>query len=59
MAGEVGIILALPVVIFVVGGAKLDAYFDTSPLFVMIGVVLAATTSVVAMVRKINRVRQL
>ncbi len=35
----IGIQLAITMVIFVIGGNKLDVHYDTSPLFLIIGTV--------------------
>lgn len=46
LAGELGYIIAIPVVLFGVGGAYLDKYLGTSPLFLAIGFLVAMLVSV-------------
>lgn len=58
MAGEIGIILAVPLVFLLLAGIKLDARFDTSPLFTITGMLVSVIISVIAIAHKINRVRK-
>ncbi len=45
MVGQLGYIIAIPAVIFAIGGAYLDTYTGLSPLFVLLGLSLAFLTS--------------
>jgi F0F1-type ATP synthase assembly protein I len=55
LIGELGFIISLPLVILVIIGVKVDKTFHTTPLFIIIGFVLAATISTIAVGRKINK----
>lgn len=59
IASEIGVILAVPLVVFVFIGAKLDALWGTTPLCILIGMVIAGSVSVVAITRKIKRINQI
>jgi F0F1-type ATP synthase assembly protein I len=56
LAWNLGFIIALPVVIFGFGGAYLDKYLKTSPLFVLIGFVLAVLISGIGVYRKVKEI---
>ncbi len=45
IAGQIGWMIAVPAVLFVLGGAWLDKYLATSPLFVLIGIPLSLIIS--------------
>lgn len=55
LVGEIGLILALPLVVAVLLGIKLDRYFQSMPLFTIVGLILAAVISTLAIARKIKR----
>lgn len=55
IAGEVGFIIALPLVVLVLLGIKLDKALGTTPLFIIGGMVLAMVVSTVAIARKVKR----
>ncbi len=44
-AWELGYTIAIPAVLFGIGGAYLDKYLDVSPLFLLIGMLLACVIS--------------
>lgn len=54
LAGELGLIIATPVVVFVLFGIWLDKRLGTMPLFIIIGIILAMVTSTIAIVKKIK-----
>jgi F0F1-type ATP synthase assembly protein I len=45
LAWELGYLIAIPVVVLGIGGAYLDKYMGTMPLFTLIGFVLATAGS--------------
>jgi F0F1-type ATP synthase assembly protein I len=53
---ELGFIIALPVALFAFGGAFLDRFFHTSPLFLLVGIALALAASGMGVYRMIQRV---
>jgi len=56
LAWNLGFIIALPVVIFGFGGAYLDKYLETSPLFVLIGFALAVIITGIGVYRKVKAI---
>ncbi len=56
LAGEVSYLIAIPAIVFGVGGAYLDTYAETSPLFLLLGFALAFSSSALAVWRMIKRV---
>ena len=56
LAGELGFMIAIPVVVFVLLGIKVDTYFGTTPLFILVGMVVAALVSSIGVRRKIKEV---
>lgn len=54
---EVGLILAIPLVIFVIIGVKLDTLFDTKPLFILVSMAFAALLSSLTIWRKVRRLQ--
>ena len=59
MVGELGIIIAAPLVVTILAGIWLDKKFNTTPLFIIVGVLLAITTSAIAIGRKIKRLNKI
>jgi F0F1-type ATP synthase assembly protein I len=57
LAGEIGFILALPLVILVVLGVKVDKHFGTTPLFIIVGMLLSMVISATAIIRKVRRLK--
>jgi F0F1-type ATP synthase assembly protein I len=55
LAGELGFIIALPLVLLVLLGVKADAYFGTTPLFIIAGMILSAVASTISIARKVKR----
>ena len=56
LAWELGYLIALPVVVGGFGGAYLDKYAGTSPLFVITGFILALALSSIGIYRKIKHI---
>ena len=55
VVGELGYLIAIPAIVFGVGGAYADKYFHTSPILLIIGFMVAAWTSYLAVRRVIER----
>lgn len=58
IAGQLGYLIALPATFFAFGGAALDKKLGTSPLFVLLGIAVALTSSsflVARLLRQINK----
>ena len=58
LAWDLGWIIALPVVILGLGGAYLDKYVGSSPLFILLGFILAITLSFIGIKRKLKDILQ-
>ncbi len=54
LSGELGLIIAIPLVVLVLIGIKLDRVFSTFPLFTVIGMLLSLTVSSLVIARKIK-----
>ena len=52
--GEVGLIIALPLVFFVLIGIKIDQIFKTTPLFIIVSMFFAIFLSTMALKKKIK-----
>jgi len=59
IAGEIGLIIAVPLVILVLIGVKLDKTLGTTPLFIIIGILLSMVTSTLTIARKIRQIDSL
>jgi F0F1-type ATP synthase assembly protein I len=59
MVGELGFIIAIPLIITILAGIWLDKKFNTIPLFMIVGILLAITTSTIAIGRKIKRLNKI
>jgi uncharacterized membrane protein YfcA len=55
---ELGYMIAIPAVVGAFGGAYLDKSLGTSPLFILLGIFLAITSSVAWIGRFIKRLNQ-
>jgi undecaprenyl pyrophosphate phosphatase UppP len=55
LAAEFGFIIAIPLVVFALAGKWLDARTHTFPLFTLIGVVLAVTSTTIWMYKRLRR----
>lgn len=58
LAGELGLLIAIPVVVFVLLGVWLDKRLGTLPLFIILGIILSMLTSIVTIARKIKNLNQ-
>lgn len=55
LCGELGFIIALPLLLFLWGGIWFDRRFNTTPWVMLLGVLLALTSSSILIARRINR----
>jgi hypothetical protein len=55
LSGEIGLKLAIPLLIFMLIGIKLDRSAHTTPLFMLLGVGLAVTVSTIMIAQMIRR----
>ena len=53
LSGEIGLKLAIPLILFMVIGIKLDRSLHTTPLFMFLGIGLALTASVIMIGRMV------
>lgn len=56
LAGEIGLLLALPLVILVPLAVKLDKTLNTVPLFIIGSLIISMVISTLAVQRKIKRI---
>lgn len=56
LAGEIGLLLALPLVILVPLSVKLDKSLQTLPLFLISSLILSMLISTIAVARKVKQV---
>ena len=56
LAGHIGYTIAIPAVLFGVGGAYLDRYLGTPPLFMIVGLSLAITISAMSVMRIVRKI---
>ena len=56
LAWELGYMIAIPAVIFGFGGAYLDRHYQTSPVFLALGFILALSLSALTVIRKVRSV---
>lgn len=55
-AWQFGYTVAVPLVVFTLAGRFLDVKLGTHPWLLIVGVILAASTSTIALVRKASRI---
>lgn len=55
---ELGYIIALPIVLFGFGGAYADKAWGTSPWMLLLGIVFAASISILGVTRKIRLIQK-
>lgn len=55
---ELGYIIAIPIVLFGFGGAYADKAWGTSPWMLLLGIALAATISIIGVIRKIKVIQR-
>lgn len=53
---QLGFTIALPLIVLAIAGRVLDRIFETTPLFLLSGIVLALATSTILIYRKIKRI---
>lgn len=58
LAGTMGFTIAVPLVLFVLGGRYLDRQLGTSPWLLLTGLGLAVTASTILLVRKFSQLLQ-
>ncbi len=56
MSGEIGWKITIPLVVLVILGIKIDKILGTTPLFIILGMILALVISGIAIARMIKRV---
>lgn len=56
LAWDLGYVIAIPAVVFGFGGAYIDTIQGTSPLFLLLGFVLAITLSGIGVYRKVKEI---
>ena len=56
LAGELGLIIVIPLLFFLFIGVKIDLVLETKPMFILLGVVVAAVSSSVLIYRKIKKI---
>ncbi len=56
LAWELGYTIAIPLVVLAGAGRLLDRYFDTSPLFLLIGVTVSIVITVYVLYKKIKEI---
>lgn len=59
MVGELGFIIAVPLLVAIVAGIWIDKKFSTTPLFMIMGILLAMTVSTITIGRKIKQLNKL
>lgn len=59
LAGEIGLLVVVPLIVLLLIGIRIDRLADTTPLFIVIGLILAFTTSIIAIARKIKRIQDI
>jgi len=59
MVGELGFIIAVPLIVTILAGIWLDKKFGTIPLFIIVGILLAITTSAITIGRKIKHLNKI
>lgn len=57
LSGEVGLLLALPLVILVPLAVKLDKSLHTMPIFIIGSLILSLTISMIAVSRKVKKIQ--
>jgi hypothetical protein len=57
LAVEFGFVIALPLVLFGLGGKWLDSHYHTNKVFTLVGILVALVFSVTLLARRINSIR--
>lgn len=56
IASELGFIIAIPLVLLILVAVKTDRYFSTTPLFIILAILIAPVISGIAIWRKIKTI---
>lgn len=56
LAWDLGFIFAVPLVVFALGGRFLDKKLDSSPLLLLLGIIIAAVTSSIGVFFKVRAI---
>lgn len=56
IAGEIGLIIALPLVFLILIGVKVDRLLNTTPLFIIVALIFSMVISTITIVRKVKQV---
>ncbi|MFA6503766.1 MAG: AtpZ/AtpI family protein [Patescibacteria group bacterium] len=56
LAWELGYLMAIPLVLFALGGRLLDKYLNTSPTFLMFGIVISIIASSILVALKATKI---
>ena len=56
-ASEFGFVIALPLILFVFVGRRLDARYGTNKFFVLLGILLALVSSIIYLSKRIYSIR--
>ncbi|MDO8512063.1 MAG: AtpZ/AtpI family protein [bacterium] len=59
MVGELGFIIAVPLLVTIVAGIWVDKKLATTPLFMIVGILLAITVSTITIGRKIKQLNKI
>ena len=54
LAFDMGFMIAIPIVVLTLGGKLVDNYFSTSPLFLLIGVLISTVVSTYLVFKKVK-----
>lgn len=58
LGARLGFTIAIPLVIFALAGRLIDRRFDTSPLFLLIGIGLSLVVTSLAVYREIKKITE-
>lgn len=59
MVGELGFVIAVPLLVAIIAGIWVDKKLSTTPLFMIVGILLAITTSTISIGKKIKQLNKL
>lgn len=57
LAGELGLLIVIPLLILLLIGIRIDRWAGTTPLFIIAGLVLSFLVSSVAIFKKVQRIQ--
>ncbi|OGY36631.1 MAG: hypothetical protein A3I08_01225 [Candidatus Andersenbacteria bacterium RIFCSPLOWO2_02_FULL_46_11] len=55
LAGELALVIVIPLLVLILIGIRLDRWAGTTPLFIIIGLLVSFSVSIIAIARKIKR----